>query len=227
MADSKGGRTLYPAIVPPGSAHVHTVHALGAADPAPLALAAATTSGLLSDFLVRSSAGSAINLALVRSLPRVRADHPVAPLLIERALRLNCLTSAWAPLWNELSDEPWTPDSPARIALERRNLLIDIDVLTAIGLGISIDDLVTVYRIGFPVLRLRYDAVEAYDAHGRLVPTDIVKADAKNPGGLSEAERTWTHPESGATYTAAYPFTTPDREADMRERYAHFTATLA
>ena len=53
---------------------------------------------------------------------------------------------------------------------------------------------------------------------------EILKADAalKDGARLPEADRTWTHPQSGVTYVYEYPFRQLDREADMREAYARF-----
>ena len=62
--------------------------------------------------------------------------------------------------------------------------LIEIDALVALALGVSIDDLVTIYRTGFAVLRHRYDKVERYDNNGRLVPQEIVKADQATPAAI-------------------------------------------
>ena len=43
---------------------------------------------------------------------------------------------------------------------------------------------------------------------------------AKGEETLTEAERTWTHPQSEVAYTFEYPFRVLDREADMRAKYA-------
>ncbi|MGP9604905.1 hypothetical protein ACT3SY_19070, partial [Brachybacterium sp. AOP42-E1-35] len=108
--------------------------------------------------------------------------------------------------------------------------LIDIDALVAISLHITIDDLCSVYKTQFSVLRHRYDDVDRYDGGGRLVPPDVVKLAQKQGdetgAGLSEDERTWVHPQSEVTYVAAPPFRQLDREADMREAYARFLPLL-
>ena len=41
-------------------------------------------------------------------------DHALVPELILRALRLNCLTADYAPLWEELFDPAWRHDSWTR-----------------------------------------------------------------------------------------------------------------
>lgn len=68
----------------------------------------------------------------------------------------------------------------------------------------------------------RYDEEDRFDANGRLVPKEILKADAKLKDGqeLLEADRTYQHPESAAVYAYEYPFRRLDREIEFREAYS-------
>lgn len=100
-----------------------------------------------------------------------------------------------------------------------------MDVIVAIGLGVSVDDLCTTYRTQFPVL-YGFDKREyLYDANGRLVPMAVQQVWRKKGDVTTEAERTATN-ASGNTYTYELPFVNLDREADMRQAYAHFEKLL-
>lgn len=251
MAANTGERTLIPAVIPPGAAHIHGVYSLGAPSrPRELVVTAGVLSTLLADFVVRSTPKSAITSAVVRNVPLVPLDHPLTPALILRTLRLNCVTDAYADLWADCWDDAfrndapilpryderpigpeWTPDTPLRRAADRRNAQVEIDALVAIMLGVSVENLCTIYRTQFAVL-YDYDHREyTYDANGRLVPNSILTTWRKlgeptDPAAMPEHDRTAAHPGSGVIYIYFLPFATLDREADLRTAYAAWSDTV-
>ena len=77
------------------------------------------------------------------------------------------------------------------------------------------------------VIAYFYDReVNFYDANGRLVPNAVLSVWRQKGDRLSEEESSAVHPGSGVRYTYALPFLTLDREADMRQAYAHFEKVL-
>ncbi|OHO34945.1 restriction endonuclease subunit M [Corynebacterium sp. HMSC034E11] len=222
MAATTGYRTLYPALIPPGAAHVHAVNSCAAKTNERTASAGTVMSSVLADYVVRSAGSAHIPNAIIRTIP-LPAESPLIKQARNLYLRLNCLTEAYAPLWEEVMGEPWDVDKPLRKDEERRAAQVEIDAIVALSLGVSADELCMIYRTQFPVMR-RYDQEDRFDANGRKVPKDVMKLQAKLRDGeeLSAADRTWVHPQSGVEYVFEYPFRQLDREADMREAYARF-----
>jgi hypothetical protein len=120
----------------------------------------------------------------------------------------------------------WTAATPLRIAEDRRQALVEIDALVALMLGVTADQLCTIYRTQFPVLYGYDHNSYMYDAKGRLVPSEVLSVWRKKGDKISGAERTATN-ASGHTYIYELPFTLLDREKDIREAYAEFERRLA
>lgn len=203
MAAGTGERTLIPAIYPPGTGSVFTVHAWGlpVRDQFGLALGAASLSSLISDFIVRATALSDVLKSSIVRLPAIPDNHLLAAAAALRILRLNCLTEAYADLWRDcwtpaMAQDSWTggherPDRPAlggvssewsaatplRRDEDRRRALVEIDAIMAHVTGIPIDELCTLYRTQFGVL-YTYERGEdkrgkVYDSNGRLIPSTV------------------------------------------------------
>ncbi|GAB3085666.1 class I SAM-dependent DNA methyltransferase [Isoptericola nanjingensis] len=253
MAANTGERTLIPAIIPRHGTEVQTISTVGSpTDTRKTVLAASYLQSLVSDFAVRATPKSHVLFSTVQRLPYGGVEYGRE--LTLRTLRLNSVTDAYADLWTECYDEAfrddswtslpertgwadlgdvgstWTPETPLRRAEDRRQALLEIDALVALSLGLTADELCTIYRTQFPVL-YGYDTgiskarQDLFDSNGRLVPNAVLTIWRKkggNDGRYSDDDLTAVHPGSGVAYTYDLPFQTLDREAHMRQAYAAF-----
>lgn len=179
---------------------------------------------------------------------------------------LNCLTKYYSDLWEEVWSESyrketwskqdtrlhtfssltekWTHDTPLRNYFERRQALVEIDVLTAMALGLSLENLETVYTIYFPVLQQNENDTW-YDAEGKIIFTcskgligvgldrpkwNEIRGEQKDENTFLGASETYTHtiaPSKSELYGGQQqvfkaPYTRCDRIADYRTAWAHF-----
>src|SRR5690606_33240227 len=64
----------------------------------------------------------------------------------------------------------WSWDTPLRNYFERRMALVEIDVIAAMALNLSLEELILMYNIQFPVLQQNEDDTW-YDTKGNIVFT--------------------------------------------------------
>lgn len=92
-------------------------------------------------------------------------------------------------------------------------------------LGITADELCTIYRTQFGVLYGYDHGKYLYDANGRLVPVELQRLWVKKGDALSVDELR-TDNVSGGAYAYKLPFSRFDRESDMHTAYAEFETRM-
>ena len=173
-----------------------------------------------------------------------------------RVLLLNALTENYTNLWednydvdfrydswskedaslkpfNDLTEE-WKWETPLRNWFERRQALVEIDVITAIAFGLSLEELILMYNVQFPVLQQNEEDTW-YDTKGNIVFTcskgltgvGLDRGDWNTIADMKAGqtyEHTITKSElyDGKKITYHAPFTKCDRVEDYKTAWTHF-----
>lgn len=212
-------RSLFPALIPPGAMHLNAVNSVGPVDSKEAVLSGLSASTILCDFFIRVTGTSHIYASYYNQLP-LPTFHDHSQEIIRLFLRLNCVTSAYSELWKQLTGEDWTTDVPLLNALEREMAQISIDAAVAFRLGLTVEDLCTIYRTHFPVMR-EYDEENRYDQNGRVVPNELLKRYRSK--AQSSTDWSWVHPQSGTRYEYQLPFEKLDREKAYKDAFSRLT----
>jgi hypothetical protein len=232
--DPQGERTLQACLLPPEAEFSGAAAAIRCRTNVNAVTLTGFWSSLPVDYLVKVLGKQNLYADVVRDLP-LSIDSPLQSALLLRTMRLNCLTSSYASLWEELYDDRWKTESwatpqdcrtsgleistphwtravPLRTAFERRAALVELDALVALMLGLSSAELCAIYRAQFPVLR-KYENAAVFDNNGRKLPTDLA--------------RQWRATgESLADSGFDAPYVVSDREDAMSIAYDEFERRL-
>lgn len=191
MLSIAGERSLICAVLRSKTAHINGVISISFLDRYDTVDMAAFCSSLVMDFYIKTVGASNLQGSRMQAFPLgIPAKYQSA--MYSRTLLLNCLTSHYADLWtdcwrDEYVAETWSKDdarlkpfaglkpewewaTPLRNYYERRQALVEIDVLAAMALGLSLKDLEMIYTIQFPVLQQNENDTW-YDAKGNIVFT--------------------------------------------------------
>ena len=190
MLNLKQERTFNVALLPEGYGHINGLVGVVFSDNRNLYICSASWASIPFDFYVKVMGKSNFNFAAASGFPILNTKYDGE--IILRGLLLNALTANYrmvyknglqysaneliwskkdARLKNRFISQEWSFDVPLRSDYERRQAMVEIDVLTAMGIGMNFDQLKTIYRLQFAVAQ-QYEVDTWYDANGRIAFTN-------------------------------------------------------
>lgn len=265
MISQAGERSLICAVLPRRTAHINGIISISFLNRYDAVDMAALCASIVIDFYIKTIAAQNLRYSRLMTFP-IGVPVKYKSALYSRTLLLNCLTNNysefWSSCWNDeynyehwsISDtrlkpfvdltQTWSWNTPLRNHFERRQALVEIDVLAAMALGLSLKDLELIYTIQFPVL-LQNENDTWYDQKGNIVFTcskgltgvgcdrkewNTIRGEQLDENTFAGVDSTYVHTidlkkselYGGEQVTYYAPYTRCDRIADYRRAWAYF-----
>lgn len=255
MLSVTGERTLQPAIIPPRLSHVNGVISISFKEDKLMLELASISSSIIIDFFIKTLGKSNLYDNSLSKLPLGVSSNYYNKFVV-RGMMLNSLNTYYSDLWQRnfieafkqdnwskndtrlksfsgLTKE-WKWETPLRNWFERRQALVEIDVITAMALGLTLEELILIYNVQFPVLQQNEDDTW-YDTKGNIVFTcskgltgvGLDRAEWNSIKNYKEGE-TYEHTiekselYKGKVVTYYAPFDKCDRVEDYKVAWEYF-----
>ena len=250
MCQPSNERTLMGALMPAGATAIHTVRVMAALESSVTVLFSGTASSVVADFYIKLKGRGHVHNSDLASL--VLPSKPaICDAIIGRTLALQCLstqfddfyegvelTSARSDMLRSAFDGTnFTIEQCPRLRndMQRRLAQIEIDVLCALELDLTEEELIQIYTVQFPVMKA-YEEADEYDSCGQRLPNTARKdAGGKelrearaDHDGTSPLTVSWEIDNGNQTVTRSFypPFRHVDRIEGYRTAYRVFSERL-
>lgn len=189
MMDSTHERTLKGGILPPKSSHTHSILSLSFEKQDDLIEFVGLSASVVFDFFIKSVGVRNFVSSVANNLP-IGIDRKYMVAIKNRVLRMNCVNHWYEDLWysafdGDMRNDTWsledsrlssfnqleehmTVATTLKNDFERRMALVELDVIVAMAMGFTLDDLLFIYINTFSTTQ-KYEADTWYDANGRVV----------------------------------------------------------
>lgn len=250
-----GERSLQASLSIPFSSHIDSITSFNFSLEIQNIKLAGLFSSIPYDFYLKTTGNPRLHKSTALKIP-FELKNLFENALLTRTLILNCINSYFKNLWennykavfkeetwskkdkrlkpfNTLTQE-WQWATPLRNWFERRQALVEIDVITAMALGLTLEELILIYNVQFPVLQQNEDDTW-YDTTGNIVFTcskgligvgvdrpiwDTIKDLKAGDTYEHTIEKSELYYGKKVTYHA--PFDKCDRVEDYKTAWAHF-----
>lgn len=251
MIDPEGYRTLLPCLAPPQFGHTHGVTGMAFRNKDFMVYVLGLFSSLPYDFIVKVTGKANFQIGTISIFPIPKNNNEIFQMIVIRTMRLNCITCLYSELWHEIFEKlpltddwsvnnkilsqnsyenvsnEWNMYCPIKDDYSRRMALVEIDVLVAMLLGMNLEQLKTIYRVQFPILKSQEDNTW-YDSKGRIVFTNnrsLVGVGISHQEFLKVQEmKTGEICSNNNVYYA--PFVRCDREKDYEKVWDKFENSI-
>lgn len=259
MLNTSSERTLQPAIIPRKTSHINGVITTTFRDETQLLEFSGISSSILYDFLIKTIGTANLTNSRIITLPMGIDKKYYNPLFI-RTLILNCLNKYYIELWRENFSSNYRKESwsildsrlpsfnnlkadwewsyPLRNPFARRWALIEVDVITAMAFGLTLDELITIYNVSFAMMQ-QYEDETYFDQEGKIIFTvnrglsgvglDRNKWEEVKNNKEGEVVKHMIEYElhRGAEIIYIPPFEKCDRVEDYKKAWVHFEKVFA
>ena len=238
-------RSVRSTILPRGQGHIDRVFSITFRHLNDVAVNAGYWSSLVLDFYRRTTGKKDFRGDIGDKFPVAQASNPR---IAARALALIALTTHYADRWEPVFDlafidprwsQPgnprlpqgffasltptWQRDCALRSDCARRMALVEIDVLVAQALGLTLDELLLIYRAQFPVMP-QYERDTWCDIEGRIVFTSSKGLMGVGAAALGRCALEFSDGPHRLIIEYVAPVATASREADYRSVWVFFAA---